>query len=230
MNFQEYRQAIYTPFFEEVQDNQNFKKWFGKSVLHTNGEPHTFYHGTASDIKAFSHDHTGKGVDALGSGFYFTNKPDSASHYASVRATDQNGQNVIPVHLRVTKPIYKDQEKPFTRAHIMKMISNAPNHKETLGNFGDVRHEGYFKVLTGAVDSYTDMPKIHAMHAMSNDFYGQDHQAFLQNLTKHTGHDAVIDKYDDHTIVNVFHPNQIKSAIGNSGTFSKKSDNITESN
>lgn len=36
-----------------VQEKTNFQKWFGKSVLHTNGVPHTFYHGTGSDIEKF---------------------------------------------------------------------------------------------------------------------------------------------------------------------------------
>lgn len=148
-----------------------------------------------------------------------------ASHYAS----GKESPNIIPVHLSVQKPIRTNDEKPFTRAHISKMITNAPDHKESLNNFGDISHEGYNKVLSGAIDSYSDIPKHHAAFALANDFYGKDHKTFLENLTKHTGHDGVIDTHGDHTIVNVFHPHQIKSALGNSGAYSKKSDSITES-
>lgn len=31
-----------------VESTENFKKWFGKSVLHDNSKPHTYYHGTGS--------------------------------------------------------------------------------------------------------------------------------------------------------------------------------------
>lgn len=213
----------------EVTKKSNFDNWFGKSVLHTSGVPHQFYHGTASDISTFSHDHTGSGTDQLGSGFYFTNKPEVGSHYANKTGTE-NGQNVIPVHLRATKPIYTSSDTPFTRTHIIKMITSAPNHKDTLQNFGEVTPKEYNKTLSGAVDAYTDIPKHKAIHTLSNDFYQNSHKEFLTNLTKHTGHDSVIEKQPDgHVIVNVFHPNQIKSSMGNVGSYSKKSDKITES-
>lgn len=210
------------------ESTENFKKWFGKSVLHTDGVPHKYYHGTGDDIKAFSHDHVGKGTDAHGSGFYFTNKPDTAAHYAGANDSPNKSPNVIPVHLKVTKPIIHDSEKSFSRDHVQKMIMSAPDHHESLRNFGDVDHEGYHKVLRGAVDSYAELPKLHAMNALHNDFYSGHTPELLKNITKITGHDGVMVKNDDHVIVNVFHPNQIKSAVGNSGKYSKKSDNITE--
>lgn len=213
-----------------IQDNTNFKNWFGKSVLHTNGKPHTFYHGTASDIHTFSHDFIGKGNDQFGAGFYFTNKPEVASDYTNSKPNPQ-AQNVIPVHLRVEKPIYTQDTKSFTPLQIQKLIVNAPNHKEALQNFGDADYEGYHKVLKRAVEGYSGIPKHQAIHSISNDFYRGNDSAFLTNLTKHTGHDAVIDNHpasDNHVVVNVFHPNQIKSAIGNSGDYSKKSNAINE--
>lgn len=219
--------------YKEIQDNTNFKKWFGKSIFHTNGEPHTFYHGTDSDIKAFSHAHIGKGVDQLGSGFYFTNNPEVAHSYTD-KSGQESGGNIMPVHLRVEKPIRTNDEKPFTSLQIQKLITSAPDHHEKLQNFGDVSYEGYHKVLRGAVDAYSDIPKHKAIHSISNDFYGNHHSEFLKNLTQHTGHDAVIDARPaagGNIVVNIFHPNQIKSAIGNNAgsAFSKKSDNITES-
>jgi hypothetical protein len=96
-----------------IENQENFKKWFGKSVLHDNGKPHTYYHGTGSDISKFSHDHIGKGIDAHGSGFYFANKPETASHYAGT-SDDKKSPNVISVHLKVTKPIHHDSDKTFS--------------------------------------------------------------------------------------------------------------------
>jgi len=206
---------------ESKQDD--FKSWFGKSVLHTNGIPHTFYHGTSSDIEKFDHAFVGKGADSYGAGFYFSNKPEIASSYAY----GGNSSNVIPVHIRMEKPIiYNEDEKPLSRLHIQKLITSAPNHKESLENFGDVSYEGYHKVLNQAVDAYKDRSKFQAMGTIHRDFYGDNHKEFLENFTKITGHDGVIVKYDDHIIANVFHPNQIKSAIGSG--YSKKSDNLIE--
>jgi hypothetical protein len=211
-----------------IIESENFKNWFGKSVLHTKGAPHTLYHGTDSDIAAFSHDHIGKGNDEHGAGFYFSDDPKLASNYTN---HGKDGGNVIPVHLKVEKPIYTHEDKPFTRTQITKIIASAPNYKDSLANFGDVDFEGHYKVLQKAVDQYEDIPKHRAIHSLKNDFYQSKASEFLTALTKHTGHDSVIHKphKDLATIVNVFHPNQIKSAIGNSGEYSKYSSKINES-
>lgn len=210
-------------------DNENFKQWAGKSKLkHKDGSPMKFYHGTDKDFDAFSYKHVGKGTDAHGSGFYFTNKPEVASSYASSKGNE--GQHVLPVHLRLENPIEAetDDETPFKRDHIKKLIMNAPDHKDSLGNYGDIDYHGYHKVLNDAVDSYTELPKINAFHALANDFYRGHDAEYLQNVKKHTGHDGVIVKNGDHMIVNVFHPNQIKSSVGNNGNYSKEKDTITE--
>ena len=216
----------------EQIDNMNFKNWFGKSKMvypnghEKEGQPMEFYHGTNHDFDAFSHEHVGKGTDAYGSGFYFTNNPEVASSYAS---SDSDGGNVKKVHLRITKPIDPEDDKPFTRTQIHKMITSAPNHVDSLSNYGDVNYHGYRRVLDGAVDSYASLPKFHAMNALGNDFYSDDPGALLKNLVRHTGHDGVIVKNGDTIIANAFTPNQIKSAISNNGAYSKKSDKLSES-
>lgn len=214
--------------YSEIVKKENFKTWFGKSILHDKGVPHTFYHGTDADIHTFSHDHIGKGNDEHGAGFYFSNDPKLASNYTN---HGKHGGNVIPVHLKVEKPIYTHEDKPFTRTQIGKLITSAPNHKESLNNFGDVDYEGHHKVLNQAIDQYEDIPKHRAIHSLTHDFYNGKDSEFLTNLTKHTGHDAVIHKphEDLPIIVNAFHPNQIKSSIGNTGEYSKYSNKITES-
>ena len=216
--------------YKFIFESERFKQWFGKSILHTDGKPHTFYHGTDSDIPEFSHKFIGKGNDEHGAGFYFSNDPKLAANYTN-NGNKEGGGNIVPVHLRVEKPIYTHEEKPFTRVQLTKIIASAPNHKESLQNFGDADYEGHHKVLNRAVDQYSDIPKHRAIHSLTHDFYNGKDSEFLHALTKHTGHDAVIHKpgKDLPMIVNVFHPNQIKSAIGNSGEYSKSSNNITES-
>ena len=80
--------------------DENFKNWFGKSILkHEDGKPMSFYHGTNSDFHTYDYAHVGKGNDVYGSGFYFTNKPEVASMYATMDSNE--GSNIHKVHLKV---------------------------------------------------------------------------------------------------------------------------------
>ena len=82
------------PIHHTYEGIQNFHRWFGKSkAVDQHGRPQVFYHGTNADIESFSHDYVGKGADALGSGFYFTDDPNHAEHYT--KGTD--GGNITPV-------------------------------------------------------------------------------------------------------------------------------------
>ena len=210
---------------------KSFHDWFGKSkVTDKHGRPQVMYHGTGSDIPEFSLSHVGYGNDSHGPGFYFTDRADTASGYASAHAHDDTkSPNVIKAYLNVTKPIKESDNKPFTHAQVKNLITSAPDHKESLNNFGDVDYEGYHKVLHGAVNGYADLPKKHAISNLQNDFYYGHSGALLANLKKHTGHDGVhVDFGMDGSVITAFHPSQIKSAIGNNGSFSKTSDKITE--
>lgn len=208
------------------ESDKNFETWFGKSKLHSDGKPIKFYHGSGSDIHSFSHDHIGKGTDALGSGFYFTSNPEHANHYANNKET---GGAVYPVHLKIVKPIDKNSTKSLTHSQVKNLITSAPDHHEKLNNFGDVSHEGYHKVLKAATDQYADIPVHRAFLMLHNDFYGNHHSDYLKNFTKHTGHDGIIEKNPDgHAVVVAFHPHQIKSAIGNRGSYSTKINKIDE--
>lgn len=212
----------------DIEKQSNFKNWFGNSILkHEDGRPQEFYHGTAADISQFSFDHVGKGNDQYGSGFYFTDSPSVAGGYTDHKGEHQS-PNVLKVHLRLENPIFPNDKKPLRRDHIKKLIMLAPDHKESLMNYGDVDYEGYNKVLNMAVDSYTQIPKFHAMNSMNNDFYRDHEGQFLKNFKQVTKHDGVITTEGSSTIVNIFHPNQIKSAIGNTGEY-KDSPVITES-
>lgn len=213
---------------EDFGVEQKRKNWLGKSkFVDSSGNPMTFYHGTNADIQKFSHDYIGKGNDQYGSGFYFTNVPNVASGYATDH--DRGGTpNVLPVHLKLENPIDHSGTTPLKRQHIEQIIKSAPDLDDSLTNYGDVDYEGFGKVLKRAVDSYTDLPKFHAMNALHNDFYDGHPSTFLQNFTKITGHDGVVhESKPGEYIVNVFHPHQIKSVYNTK--FNPKSDLLSES-
>lgn len=208
----------------------NLKSWIGKSVLiDKNGIPIPFYHGTMADISEFSLDFIGGGHDQYGSGFYFTDSPEIADMYTGDIKTGAVAPNILKVYLRIERPIYPDVIRPLPPAMIAKLIELAPDSEESLMNYGDIEYEGYQKVLRTAVKSYANATVFETMNYIHNDFYGDDHAAFLANFKKITKYDGVIIKDKNATIAVVFDPSQIKSAIGNIGTFSKKSNAITES-
>jgi len=195
-----------------VVEQENFKKWFGKSTLHQDGKPHTFYHGTSSDFSEFK---SGTG-NQWGKGLYFIRSPKIASDYASGTTSGSHARiapsgnaapNVVPVHLRMEKPFVMDA--PLEASTVTKV-------KKHLGDGGK------------------DL-KDHLWQGMKNrDLHQVLHQQFLPNVDaandviQKSGFDGIKEKHDD-SIHMVFHPNQVKSAIGNNGNYSKTSNNINES-
>ncbi len=189
-----------------------------------------WYHGTGSDIHAFSHDYVGKGKDQFGTGFYFTDSPDTASGYALDTEHDGKGTNpnIIPVHLALTKAV--PHNKPFTKLQIHKLIRNAPDWNDLICNVGDVDYEGEHKVMRNAVDLYKDSDAIDALHTIQNDFYPHHPKEFLTNVTKYTGYDHSIHEMGNgEKVAVVFHPHQIRSVHAKFNPKNIKSPNLTES-
>lgn len=190
-----------------------FRSWFGQSkVVDEYGKPMRMFHGTVYDIKEFKREYLGKGHDQEGPGFYFTSDAGSADGYASDDRTDvpapKVGPNVMPVYLRITKPV---GNKPLTPAQIRAIIS--AGDPESLWNFGDVDFDGKTKVLNEAVEAYRhyehDVKR--ALFSLANDFYKGEDGKFLQVVTKVTGYDGMIVHRPTATHCVVFSPEQIKS-------------------
>lgn len=213
-----------------VQD-PGFQSWFaGSKVVNSDGSPKPVYHGTGADIKNFSYDFTGKGNDQLGSGFYFTDSPDTASGYTARQQNDQptpGGEqaNVMRVYLSLKNPIIVGQtHRKFTAAQIQKIISAAPELEDKLWDFGDWQTDGKAKVMRDAVKLYMDAQTpedtLHIIHMLANDFFRENVKEFNQVLKTVTGYDGVIRTMgaDDVWSPNETHyvawfPSQIRSAI-----------------
>jgi ADP-Ribosyltransferase in polyvalent proteins len=217
------------------QRDQAFERWFGNSkVVDKNGKPQVVYHGTAADFDAFDTKfmYSGEGGSHTGSGFYFTTNPESASNYASMKA---GGGNVMPVYLSIKNPLYIDWDSgevsgakiSLTRNQIKKIILSVPNIRDEdspLMNHGDIEYTGFNKVLNDAIGVYANNNNLAALR---NDFFPDDHDAWLKALSAATGHDGamtVTPNGDVHWVA--WRPEQIKSAIGNIGTFDPKSSSI----
>lgn len=86
-----------------VTDTPAFKKWFGKSkVVDDAGKPLVVYHGTkADDFASFNPSR------AVGSGFYFTPRPQLAGAYAGSFPNvgkQAPGGRIVPVYLSLQNP------------------------------------------------------------------------------------------------------------------------------
>lgn len=197
-----------------------FDKWFGKSVVKKDGNPIIVYHGTPSFFDAFDEKRLGHGNDEHGIGFYFTDNPKWASDYA--------GKGVVkPSYIRITKPIFWEKQPRATRTQLGKILWGlGAGHAKT---FISENYDLGFTPFRVAVEEYlesmvgTDLVK--ASFAIYQDVYDGHPNAYMfaKVFKEATGYDGIIVKRGDHFFYVVFSPLQIKSALGNKGTFKRNS-------
>ncbi|HET6373687.1 MAG TPA: diguanylate cyclase, partial [Candidatus Polarisedimenticolia bacterium] len=110
-----------------------FKRWFGESkVVDAEGKPLTVYHGTNREFTAFdpaqSSSKTGNPNAELG--HFFTDDPAEASRYA--KAWGEKGGNVVPAHLSIKNPY----EMPYKEFDALAMVEYRGLPDTTLDSSG----------------------------------------------------------------------------------------------
>ena len=218
------------------KDSEAFKRWFKQSkVVDESGKPLVVFHGSPTpEFTAFDPKkaYEGEGAEHTGPGFYFTTSPESANRYSALRGKEQGG--VFPVYLSIQKPLRVDFSKGFltgtehilTRRETEALIREAPEFNDPDGpisNWGDVRYEGWEKIIGGAVDGYEGGA---LGSAMRNDWF-PDSESFLRAVNKVLGYDGTVSDTvagDTHWVA--WFPTQIKSATGQAGTYSPESADI----
>ncbi|MFZ4441725.1 MAG: hypothetical protein ACOYOS_25240, partial [Syntrophales bacterium] len=216
---------VYTP---ERDDTLPFSKGrvnpdsVTKVVDPETGEPMVVYHGTDAVIAEFGTGKAGENGIASGLGSFFTDNPDYASEYA-----EKLGGNVIPVMLSLKNPLmvhdYDGIDKVDRTAFDYEAISKYGKALEELENSEDK----------------SDHEKTNDIYSMFGSQSGADYfsvkNAQVRKTLVNMGYDGVIlkgdrqVKDDDDLVFVSFFPNQIKSAIGNIGTFSANKGSIAES-
>jgi hypothetical protein len=193
----------------DVEELKAFWNWFKDSeVVDKSGKPLVVYHGTNADFGAFNRDALGSATNAKSSalGFYFTDSTEVARTFAI-----GEGGNVMPVMLRIKNPIeigFRTQaerkraqpgQDPFDELHraIAKIAGK----------------ESWKDVTTADVVAWKDL---------------LESKGYDGVILRNTGMDAmprsIAEPYHDFYIA--FDPTQIKSAIGNRGTFDPKNPDI----
>lgn len=201
------------------------------------------YHGTGNleSLTQFDPATTGKGIDQLGSGFYLTNDPEEASGYAKNFHPSSGKENkspgVIPAHVAIRKPIkigpkgmsLNNARINLSHDQVKQIISHAPNilHPEEspLNNHVDTSDGVTPEMIHNISKLYTG----NNLHALENDMFPNDPTAYRTALNKVLGYDGVVKDFGNgrkHYVA--WFPEQIKSAIGNRGTYDPNDPDITK--
>lgn len=195
--------AIQKPADEKPKnqtDTPEFKSWFGDSkVVDKDGKPLVMYHGTTKDFTEF------KNYEEYGGGHgeihFFTTNKDYANVYTEDKGSKEGG-NIIPVYLRSEKLF--DTTNPAHMALVKKAFkANGMEPWEKKAYIEDYFHKGL------PIWDNGDMIRM----AQKNGFDG------IKMVERKSGIESI----------GVFSPTQIKSAIGNKGTWSKTDPNIAAS-
>ena len=208
--------------------------------------PERVYHGTSNleGLQSFDPAMTGKGTDQLGSGFYFTTHPDEASGYASMPNSPNypkfgggDSAGMVAAHLAIKKPIkigpkgdsLNDARINLSHDQVKQIIGSAPNildpNESPLGNHININRGVTPKMIHDISKLYTG----NQLHALENDIFSGHPTEYRHALHKATGHDGVMKDFGDgHKHYVAWFPEQIKSAIGNRGTYDPAKADITK--
>lgn len=199
-----------------------FKRWFkGSKVVDAQGKPLRVYHGTNNDIRAFDNSESLNGM------IFFATDPKFASGYAKGDYNSGDGGNVIPCYLRVLKLF--DFRKHWELAY---------RFFDEVGGVHDSMAEEKIRIaLYGKPDVEDhENPLIHSRQMDAEEFAeavkrgaypALECDQFVNWLTGY-GVDGMVILENGSINYCVFSPNQVKSAISNSGKFDADNENITE--
>lgn len=213
------------PIHSTVEGVRNFWRWFGESqAVDAQGRPLVLYHGTASSFESFGKEYLGQSTRATSAeeAFFFSDNQEVAESYAEYSANDARVARLIDESNRA------QDAGDFDRAEAL--IIQAEDLDASL-RAGEDRAQGqtilpvYVRIANPLVrDAQGEVPvgldqsissMIQTAQRRGND------GVIIRNLDDAVGR---INLEADHFAV--FAPEDIKSAVGNQGTFSQTDDSI----
>jgi hypothetical protein len=189
----------------QAPDTPEFKQFFaGSKVVDEDGKPLVVYHGSP-DFKGnvFTGKVERKNRAGNVAGYYFTPYADEASDYAADRKTSQyqEGSQVLPVYLNIKRPYIAGESRvtpAMKDAYLKEMIASNQH-------MSDERAAEWAK---------TKVPFFKDGRLPSADALNGDGDA-MQRILKAGGYDGFKD--GRHWVA--FESSQVKSSIGNVGTY-----------
>lgn len=212
-------------------DTPEFKKWFGDSkVVDEKGKPLVVYHGTGTpvDFDAFSKEKAGTAYNhpTARMGFWFTTSADTASEYASKSEAGAPYPRVMPVFLRVAKPKVMDAAE-FEERFVERGTSERKRIAEIKEELKQLsaKSASDLEVIRQRVQLESESQSLFVKELLASNKRLDSPTSYVKRLQK-SGYDGLAVQLSDQTAYVTFEPTQIKSAIGNRGTFNPNDPNI----
>lgn len=184
------------------------------AMVDASGEPLIAYHGTGADISGF--DDQGKSTqgEGLGTGLghFFTNSPEYASDYAKMAQG-----NVIPSWLAIKQPlVIPDREGMSAAFRIASDAYGQQHYGKTLYELENSEDDADYRTVKAFYDQH--------LGATDEGYFGRKNR-FVRQQLQAMGYDGIVFKNDRQLgaeggeVLVAFTAPQVKSAIGNAGTF-----------
>lgn len=196
-----------------------FRRWFGTSqAIDENGQPLVMYHGTNKDIEAFK---AGRGGRAI----WFAADPQLANMFVAggrqrMAEGNRKGSAVYPVFLSVQKPLDLGDASPQDNSpywYVLKAAGLPANYDAVAEIARRNLETGYAGVSPSAKDPVATLTEQYmARYNRLSDML--DNPGLIEML-RAAGFDGIKMQEQGTTTFAVFKPEQIKSAVGNIGTF-----------
>jgi len=233
-----------------------FKEWFGDSkVVDENGDPLVVYHGTTGDIEKFLPEKMGTLTKARSAsqGYFFVNSPITANSYAKIGTplylAEKSKKQINQLDKELDVLRKERDSSGFLPWGNNQKIRDLENKKENIIDNDRISYQE--KMIRSDNPELAEYSNLFAsgsnivpanlsfirpfIYDFKNKRYREETYNELIEKAKNGNYDSVIFKntsdymgfgseYVD--IYVAFSPNQIKSAIGNTGQFSKATDDI----
>lgn len=201
-------------------DTPAFKRWFRNSkIVDKTGNPQIVYHGTGYDFSRFIKGGSESGHRTAPLGFWFTNDHNVAEHFADWA---RGPSFVMPVYLSIQNPkIYTahgefDSFRMFIRDFNKFIKFECPDYMMPAA-----KNDKNEIIDWEPINMINDKVDVDGFRSQL------ESQGYDGIIIKNTKTDSIqggpkIDQFI------AFSPTQIKSAVGNSGSFDIENDDITE--
>ncbi len=211
-----------------VTETPAFKKWFGDSrVVDDTGAPIVVYRGEHGVVD-------GDKLQSRVGSFSFTANPESAGTYAEKpnnRAVDKEASapRVTPVYLKLERPFLLERDDPFVDLKpIIDAVGKEKAMEIALKNERNIEHTNNWEEIQGETGATSVREFLQQHPDRLKDLYFEAYHLFddpeAVGQLKAAGFDGAIHGGSGETSgepeYKVFSESQVKSAIGNRGTFS----------
>lgn len=165
------------------------------------------YHGSGTKIDRFEFVFTNKGVDQLGSGFYFTTSMEEAIGYTSARSSvlpdgpklgGEDSPTVHVVELSISNPLDSTSVQGISASQALAIIKKSPCLEDCLWDWEDLSSVSIDDAARRAAKTYEtrdgDTRLIRRLNNLATDFFpgAKGVEVFNRAVQEVLGYDGVV--------------------------------------